>query len=113
MHKPFGNLTVILVPGMTLFAACTNGAPTASRPDSESSSASTLPPAQSPRTTSASSAGARPAGAPRFINPDQYGVYNTNLKWMFKSGGQIRAMPAVSGKTVYVGSDDGRMYALE
>ena len=113
MHKPFGDLTVILVPGMTVFAACTNGARTASTSDSVSSSASTLPSAESPRTTSASSAGPRPAGTPRFINHDQYGVYNTNLKWMFKSGGQIREMPAVSGETVYVGSDGGRKYALE
>jgi outer membrane protein assembly factor BamB len=35
------------------------------------------------------------------------------LKWKFQTGGAVRSSPAVVGDLVYVGSSDGRLYALE
>lgn len=41
--------------------------------------------------------------------PAHYG----GLLWRFQTGGPVRSTPAVAGGTVYVGSSDGRLYALE
>lgn len=48
------------------------------------------------------------------------GIYATGglralkgCKWQFKSGGRIHSTPAFSGTTLYVGSEDGNMYALD
>jgi len=35
------------------------------------------------------------------------------LKWKFKTGGPVVSSPVVSNNTVYVGSDDGKLYALD
>ncbi len=34
-------------------------------------------------------------------------------KWRFKTGGKIRSTPVVSGELVFVGSEDGNLYAVE
>jgi outer membrane protein assembly factor BamB len=36
-----------------------------------------------------------------------------HLKWQFKTGGRVIASPAVAGNTVYAGSADGSLYALD
>src|SRR3954466_15227013 len=33
--------------------------------------------------------------------------------WRFQAGGAIDTTPAVAGETLYVGSDDGNLYALD
>jgi len=35
------------------------------------------------------------------------------LKWSFRTGGAIHSSPAVAGETVFFGSRDGRLYALD
>jgi outer membrane protein assembly factor BamB len=35
------------------------------------------------------------------------------MKWRFKTGSEVNSSPAVSGNTVYVGSEDGFLYALD
>jgi eukaryotic-like serine/threonine-protein kinase len=53
-------------------------------------------------------------------NPQHTGVYNTagitkfsKVKWKFHTGGQVISSPAVSGGTVYVGSTDGILHAID
>ncbi len=48
------------------------------------------------------------------------GVYDTagvttlnQVKWKFHTGGQVNSSPAVVGATVFVGSTDGNLYALD
>jgi eukaryotic-like serine/threonine-protein kinase len=43
------------------------------------------------------------AGAPRF----------SRMKWSFHTGGMVIASPAVVDGTVYIGSDDGNLYAVD
>jgi outer membrane protein assembly factor BamB len=38
---------------------------------------------------------------------------NYSTLWSFPTGGYIESSPAVSGNTVYIGSDDGKIYALD
>src|SRR4051812_50215206 len=35
------------------------------------------------------------------------------LRWRFTAGNDIDSSPAVAGDTVFVGSDDGRLYAID
>ena len=53
-------------------------------------------------------------------DPGHTGVYSTEgverlggLKWKFGTGGTVRSSPAVTAELVYVGSSDGRLYALD
>ncbi len=53
-------------------------------------------------------------------NPQHTGVYDAvgvpkfhGVKWKFHTKGQIISSPAVTGNTVYVGSTDGHLYALD
>jgi len=34
------------------------------------------------------------------------------LKWSYQTGGKINVSPAVAGNVVYVGSTDGKLYAI-
>ena len=45
-------------------------------------------------------------------SPDKSLHFPLKLKWKFKTGGQISASPVVAYDTVYVGSNDNRLYAL-
>jgi len=51
-------------------------------------------------------------------NPAHTGVYLspaphlTDTKWTFKTGGKVMSTPAVADGVVYVGSNDGNLYAL-
>ncbi len=52
-------------------------------------------------------------------NPQHTGVYQaagvpsfTKVKWKFHSGGAVNSSPAVVGDTVYVGSNDNNLYAI-
>ena len=51
--------------------------------------------------------------------PTHEGVYAStsptlkSLVWKFKTGGRVLSSPAVSGNRVYVGSSDGRLYAID
>jgi glucose dehydrogenase len=54
------------------------------------------------------------------VAPSHTGVYpSTNynslgdIKWAFKTGGKVFSSPAVSNKTVYIGSGDGCLYAID
>ena len=50
--------------------------------------------------------------------PRHLGIYEsaaptlTTVAWKFRTGGRVISSPAVAGGTVYVGSTDGRLYAL-
>jgi outer membrane protein assembly factor BamB len=53
-------------------------------------------------------------------NPQHTGVYAgpgvspfTKIKWQFHTNGQVLSSPAVAGGTLYVGSSDHRLYALD
>ena len=53
-------------------------------------------------------------------NPQHTGVYDaagvpqfTKIKWQFHTGGQVLSSPAVAGDTLYVGSSDHFLYALD
>lgn len=46
-------------------------------------------------------------------SPDKSLKPPLELKWKFKTGGQIKASPVVAYDTVYAGSDDNRLYALD
>lgn len=35
------------------------------------------------------------------------------LYWKFKTGGEIKSSPAIEGGSVYIGSDDGKVYAID
>ncbi|HIN38240.1 MAG TPA: hypothetical protein EYM77_11435 [Dehalococcoidia bacterium] len=100
MHKPFGFLIAFLFARITLFVACSNGAVTPA------------PETLVPRATKTLILEATPAGSSRDVVSDarpnfqHFGGYNTNLRWLFKTDGQIRTKPNVSEDTVYVGSDD-------
>jgi outer membrane protein assembly factor BamB len=37
----------------------------------------------------------------------------TKIKWQFHTNGQVLSSPAVSGDTLYVGSSDHQLYALD
>lgn len=51
-------------------------------------------------------------------NPAHTGIYDSpapalnTVAWRFKTGAQILSSPAVSGETVYIGSGDGFVYAI-
>src|SRR6185369_14708160 len=36
-----------------------------------------------------------------------------HLKWRFKTGGRVISSPAIVGNTVYAGSADGKLYAVD
>ena len=38
---------------------------------------------------------------------------NTNLRWLFKIWNDMFSSPAICNGVVYIGSDDGHVYALE
>jgi outer membrane protein assembly factor BamB len=53
-------------------------------------------------------------------NPQHTGVYPgpavpqfTKIKWQFHTNGQVLSSPAISGDTLYVGSSDHQLYALD
>src|SRR5947208_1827338 len=53
-------------------------------------------------------------------NPEHTGVYASpalrlpwQVRWRWKTGGRVRSSPAVAAGRVYVGSMDGRLYALD
>ena len=46
-------------------------------------------------------------------NHEYCGGYNTNLRWLFKIWNDMFFSPAISNGVVYIGSDDGHVYALE
>jgi len=48
----------------------------------------------------------------RGLSPDKKLHPPLSLLWKFKTGGNVNSSPVVSGGTVYVGSDDHRLYAL-
>ena len=104
MHKPHSLLTAALAVGIGLLLACSNNASTEPAPATQTPiprATQTLPSAPPPRLNPSNS------GPGVLENPERFGVYNTNSRWLFKSGGQIRSRPMISDGTVYVGSDGG------
>ena len=59
-------------------------------------------------TTTSSSPSATPSGSASSGASQQHG-----LVWKFKTGAAVRSSPAVSDGVVYVGSDDGHLYAVD
>jgi outer membrane protein assembly factor BamB len=51
--------------------------------------------------------------APKGMKHDISPTPILKLKWSFKTRGKIRSSAAVSGDTVFVGSEDGNLYALD
>ena len=102
MHKPLGSLTAMLAVGIALLVACASSAPTPATQTPIPRATKTLQSGTPPRFNPAN-----PSVPANFDNPERFGGYNTNLKWLFKTGGQIRTMPRVSEGTVYIGSDGG------
>ena len=47
------------------------------------------------------------------VYPASGGTSLVGLQWRFMTEGDVVSSPAVHGSTVYVGSGDGRLYALE
>ena len=47
------------------------------------------------------------------LNHEHCGGCNTNLRWLFKIWNDMFSSPAISNGVVYIGSDDGHVYALE
>jgi outer membrane protein assembly factor BamB len=45
--------------------------------------------------------------------PRHVGTPTQHVRWIYKTGGQVSSSPAVSDGTVYVGSQDGKVYALD
>src|SRR5579859_1523260 len=37
----------------------------------------------------------------------------SGVKWRFNTGGRVIASPAIVGQTAYVGSTDGKLYAVD
>ena len=103
MHKSHGILTATLAVGITLLLACSNSASTEPAPAAQTPIPRATQTLQSDATPRRSPT--NPASQSNLENPERFGVYNTDIKWLFKSGGQIRSRPRVSGGTVYVGSD--------
>ena len=103
MHKPHGILTAALALGITLLIACSNSASTEPAPATQTPIPRATQTLQSDTPPSLRSK--NPARQSNLENPERFGVYNTNIRWLFKSRGQIRSRPRVSGDTVYVGSD--------
>ena len=68
-----------------------------------------------------SGCGGQGQDAPMFrANPARTGVFPSNgpttlneLVWKFKTDGMVKSSPAVADGVVYVGSGDGRLYALD
>ena len=68
-----------------------------------------------------SGCGGQSQDAPMFrANPARTGVFPSNgptrlneLAWKFKTDGMVNSSPAVADGVVYVGSWDGRLYALD
>jgi outer membrane protein assembly factor BamB len=68
-----------------------------------------------------SGCGGQGQDAPMFrANPARTGVFPSNgpttlneLAWKFKTDGMVNSSPAVADGVVYVGSGDGRLYALD
>jgi outer membrane protein assembly factor BamB len=53
-------------------------------------------------------------------NPEHTGVFETrgveqlgSVLWLFETMGPVRSSPTVAGETVYVGSTDGHLYAID
>ncbi len=107
MHKPFGFLTTFLFPGITLFVACSNGAVTPA------------PETLVSRATKTLILEATPTGSSRDVvsdappNPEYFGGYNTNLRWLFKTRNDVVSSPVISNGVVYIGGDHGHVCALE
>ena len=47
------------------------------------------------------------------ISPDQSLTPPLELLWKFKTGGQLHASPVIANGTLYIGSADGKLYALD
>ena len=100
-------MTTFLFPGIILFVACSNGAVTPA------------PETLVSRATKTLILEATPTGSSRDVvsdappNPEYFGGYNTNLRWLFKTRNDVVSFPAISNGVVYIGSDHGHVCALE
>ena len=47
------------------------------------------------------------------ISPDQSLTPPLELLWKFKTGGPLHASPVIANETLYIGSADGKLYALD
>ena len=47
------------------------------------------------------------------INGSSGGLPRGRLKWVFSTGGAVNSSPALLDTTIYVGSEDGRLYAVK
>src|SRR5215475_1138870 len=62
-----------------------------------------------------------PGDSPMFRNdPAHSGIYSaagaprfSKVKWSFRAGGEVISSPAIVGGIVYVGSNDGNLYAVD
>ncbi len=107
MHKAFGVLTTFLSAGMTLFVACSNGAVTPALETLVSRATKTL------ILEATSTGSSRDVVSDTLPNPEYFGGYNTNLRWLFKTRNDVVSSPAISNGVVYIGSDHGHVYARE
>ena len=107
MHKPFGFLTTFLFPGVTWFVACSNGAVTPAPETLVSRSTKTLILEATPIGSS------RDVVSDALSDPEYFGGYNANLRWLFKTRNDVVSSPAISNGVAYIGSYDGHVYALE
>ena len=47
------------------------------------------------------------------MSPDKSLMPPLELLWKFKTGGQLHASPVIANNTLYIGSTDGKLYALD
>ena len=100
-------MTTFLFPGVTLFVACSSGAVTPAPETLVSRSTKTLILEATPIGSS------RDVVSDALSNPEYFGGYNANLRWLFKTRNDVISSPAVRNGVVYIGSDHGHVYALE
>ncbi len=47
------------------------------------------------------------------VYPAADGRSLAGMQWRFPTGGEVNGSPAIAGRTVYAGSGDGRLYAID
>ena len=100
-------MTTFLFLGITLFVACSNGAVTPAPKTLVFRATKTL------ILEATSTGSSRDVVSDALPNPEYFGGYNTNFRWLFKTRNDVVSSPAISNGVVYIGSDHGHVYARE
>jgi outer membrane protein assembly factor BamB len=55
----------------------------------------------------------RGAEVPEIPDPEEFPKFDTDFQWAFETGGSVDSSPTIVDDTVYVGSDDNTLYAID